>query len=245
MNINNSNDFSFLFGNTGNAGGNGNSFSLTDYANIKKGTYGKVLKSYYAKNPEGPKTVNKEAQDKAKTELNKIRTDATSLKSATEALMGSDNPIYKAKITKDENGKETKTYDSDKIVSALKNFVKSYNAVLDSTVESDDKGILRNAMHMVGMTSKNIGMLSKVGINLDKNNKLVLDEDDAKKADMNALKTMFQGQGSFAGNVASYASRIDNNAANLLKQNGTYTASGSYESSSKTGSSGSIFDSFL
>ena len=88
-------------------------------------------------------------------------------------------------------------------------------------------------------------MLSKLGIQIDKDNKLSVEEDDVKKADITTLRTMFKGQGSYASNVVSYAGRIDSTAATLLKQNGTYTAKGSYESSDKAGTSGSIFDSFL
>lgn len=244
MNINSSNDFSFLFGNTGNAT-NSTGFSLSDYASLKNGSYKKVLNNYYAKVPQGTTQASGEEQEKGRTELNQIRTDATSLKSAAEALMDGRNSIYEKVTKKDADGNETTDYDREKILDSLKNFVKGYNALVDSAADSNDKSILRNTLHMINMTKKNRNMLSKLGIQIDKDNKLSVKEDDVKKADITTLRTMFKGQGSYASNVVSYAGRIDSTAATLLKQNGTYTAKGSYESSDKAGTSGSIFDSFL
>lgn len=42
-------DYSVLFGGTTGAETSGTSFSLSVYASIKNGSYGKLLKSYYAK----------------------------------------------------------------------------------------------------------------------------------------------------------------------------------------------------
>ena len=49
------------------------------------------------------------------------------------------------------------------------------------------------------MTDKTSHLLSKIGITIGKGNKLELDEDELKKADISSLKTIFTGYNSFAG----------------------------------------------
>ena len=66
---------------------------------------------------------------------------------------------------------------------------------------------------------------------LGKGNKLELDEDELKKADISSLKTVFTGYNSFAGKTAQKAAGISN-AAN--RASATYTNNGTY---SKTNSS--------
>lgn len=43
------------------------------------------------------------------------------------------------------------------------------------------------------MTDKNSNMLAKIGITIGKGNKLELDEDALKQADISSLKTVFAG----------------------------------------------------
>ena len=56
MNFSTGNDYSFLFG--GSSSSNDNSgFSLNDYASIKNGSYGKLMKAYYKAIGEEPKAA--------------------------------------------------------------------------------------------------------------------------------------------------------------------------------------------
>ena len=45
---------------------------------------------------------------------------------------------------------------------------------------------------MTGMTDKNSNMLAQIGITIGKGNKLELDEDALKQADISSLKTVLQ-----------------------------------------------------
>ena len=65
---------------------------------------------------------------------------------------------------------------------------------------------------MTGMTDKTSHLLSKIGITIGKGNKLELDEDELKKADISSLKTVFTGYNSFAGKTAQKAAGILNAA---------------------------------
>ena len=88
--------------------------------------------------------------------------------------------------------------------------------------ESNTKDVLRNASWMTDKTSH---LLSKIGITIGKGNKLELDEDELKKADISSLKTVFTGYNSFAGKTAQKAAGISN-AAN--RASATYTNNGTY-----------------
>ncbi|RGW34663.1 hypothetical protein DW996_10545 [Roseburia sp. AM51-8] len=84
---------------------------------------------------------------------------------------------------------------------------------------------------MTGMTDKNSNMLAKIGITIGKGNKLELDEDALKQADISSLKTVFTGYNSFVSKISQKATGISN-AANWASA--TYTNNGTY---SKTDSS--------
>lgn len=224
-------DYSALFG-FGGASGNTSaaSVNLSDYAAIKNGSYGKLMKAYYAKQ-DAEKVSGKGDTSK---KLTLMKSGADSLKKSADAL--NDSSLWeKKKIkTKDEKtGEETETedYDWDAITKAVKSFVQDYNDVVTEAGESDTKDVLRNASWMTGMTSKNSKILGKIGITIGKGNKLELDENALKKSDISVLKTVFTGYNSFASQVAQKATGISN-AAN--RAGSTYTNNGTY---SKTGAS--------
>ena len=126
---------------------------------------------------------------------------------------------------------EVEDYDWDAITKKVKSFIDDYNDVVKEAGESNTKDVLRNASWMTGMTDKTSHLLSKIGITIGKGNKLELDEDELKKADISSLKTIFTGYNSFAGKTAQKAAGISN-AAN--RASATYTNNGTY---SKTDSS--------
>ena len=64
-------------------------------------------------------------------------------------------------------------------------------------------------------------MLSKIGISVGKGNKLELDEEKLKKADIHSLKTLFTGYNSFADRIYMKATSISNAAA---RTSGTYNS---------------------
>ncbi|MBD5087789.1 MAG: hypothetical protein HDT30_03075 [Clostridiales bacterium] len=78
---------------------------------------------------------------------------------------------------------------------------------------------------MTNLTDKNRNMLSKIGITINKENKLELNEDALKKADISSLKIVFTGYNSFANKISQKAAGISS-AANRAAA--TYTSSGAY-----------------
>ncbi len=226
-------DYSSLFGTTSSSGSSSSASLYADWASIKNGSYGKLTKAYYGQDSTSTQTVDK---DEAKATIKKntlIKSNATNVKSSLLALEKSS--LYEKVSKKDENGNTTQDYDYDKIYSALKDFVDNYNSVIDSSVESDNNGVLRNAASMTNVTKANENLLSKIGITIKEDNKLSVSEDDVKKANINDIKSLFMGSGSYGSQVESKVTEIANRAnAENNKLNG-YNSSGSYNASENIG----------
>lgn len=205
---------------------NGSAFSISDYAMIRNGTYGKLMKAYYAQEKEGK--TSSTGDDKPKLTL--MAGNAGAMAKSAQALM-QDSLWEKKTITeKDEKtGEETTKEDYDKkaITKALKGFVNDYNSTIDGAGDSNTKGVLRNASWMTQITSANEKMLSEAGIKITSGNKLELDEEKFEKADISTLKTLFTGHNSYADKIMSKGNAIANAAACA---GGTYTNNGSYSS---------------
>ena len=216
--------------------------NVSDYAMIKNGSYGRLMKSYYAK-----QDADKLSQygDSAKT-LTLMRSGADALQKSADAL--GDASLYeKKKFTrKDEKtGEEIEVedYDWDAITKAVKTFVDDYNFVVEQAGKSETKNVLRNAAWMTGITEKTGNLLSKVGITVGAGNKLEFDEEALKKKttlgkssieldNIPTLKSLFTGYGSFADKIAQKAQGISRAAANAAAKASSagsiYTKRGSY-----------------
>jgi hypothetical protein len=201
--------------------------SLGDYGLMRSGSYSKLVKAYY-------NNMNSSAEEssKATTGLVNARDMAKNLKTSAESLSHMNFDKVK-KTTKDDDGNETTTtdYDRDSLYKAAKEFVSSYNEVLDSAVKVDNESVLRRALSMTKRTEISSNLLKDVGIKVGDDNKLSIDEDTFKKADMSVVKTLFKGSNSYASRVASDASSIANisgNAASKASGNRSYSADGSY-----------------
>lgn len=89
---------------------------------------------------------------------------------------------------------------------------------------------------MVKNTKTYEKLLGKVGITIGSNNKLSVDEKAFKAADMSTVKTLFNGNSSFAYSTSSRASMINFSAASEANKTKTYTNTGKYNSDYTTGS---------
>ena len=218
-------DFSALMGGTVNSSGS----LLSDYASIKNGSYGKLLKAYYAKQDAENASMSGDSRQK----LTLMRSSADSLKKSADALNHS-SLWEKKKIKKkdEETGEETEEEDYDwaSITKAVKSFLEDYNAVVGQAGDSDTKNVLRSAMWMTGITDSTENLLSRVGITIGKGNKLELDEDALKEANVTTLKSLFTGSGSFADKISQKAGSLSKVAANAAARvkGTTYTSNGSY-----------------
>lgn len=251
------NDYSFLFNNSSSSSnGMSNMYSLlSEYNNIQNGTYAKVVKQYYAKAEAENKTSTDKTTEKNNKKLsavseeekalNQVQTDAQTLTDAADALItkGTDSLFKQKDITvKAEDGSETTTrgYDTDAIYQAVKKFADGYNSLLDAMKDTDSDQISGQVSRMGNLTQTYKKLLGEVGVEIGTDNKLTVDADKLKSADVSTLKTLFNGNTSYAYSVATKASMIKVTAASEANSVKMYTNKGTYDNG---WSSGSLLDS--
>lgn len=252
INVNARQDYSYLFQSMTTSRGNslGNLNFLSDYASIKNGSYGKLMKAYYAKDAadktasEGKDTETKKnsistAADSAKT-LSEIEKAADTMKESADSLLmkGSKSVFQK----KNEKTTASEEYDTDAIYKAVSGFVTDYNDLLSKTSAASSKNLQSKADTLAAVTSANAKLLSRVGITVNSDSSLSLDEEAFKKSDMSTVKNLFGTTGAYGYKVSAQASMIDYTAAKESTKSNTYTANGTY---SNVYSAGNILNSFF
>ena len=252
INVNARQDYSYLFQSMTTSRGNslGNLNFLSDYASIKNGSYGKLMKAYYAKDAAdkvastGKDTETKKksistAADSAKT-LSEIEKAADTMKESADSLLvkGSKSVFRK----KNEKATVSEEYDTDAIYKAVSGFVTDYNDLLSKTSAASSKNLQSKADTLAAVTSANAKLLSRVGITVNSDSSLSLDEEAFKKSDMGTVKNLFGTTGAYGYKVSAQASMIDYTAAKESSKSNTYTANGTY---SNVYSAGNILNSFF
>ena len=252
INVNARQDYSYLFQSMTTSRGNslGNLNFLSDYASIKNGSYGKLMKAYYAKDAadktasKGKDTETKKnsistAADSAKT-LSEIEKAADAMKESADSLLvkGSKSVFRK----KNEKATVSEEYDTDAIYKAVSGFVTDYNDLLSKTSAASSKNLQSKADTLAAVTSANAKLLSRVGITVNSDSSLSLDEEAFKKSDMGTVKNLFGTTGAYGYKVSAQASMIDYTAAKESTRSNTYTANGTY---SNVYSAGKILNSFF
>ncbi|MBR4574332.1 MAG: hypothetical protein IKO16_05440 [Lachnospiraceae bacterium] len=204
-------DISAMLGNSGNGSNNAaSSFNFTDYAAIKNGSYGKLVKSYYggtAKSIDEQKLSAAKASSKTKAKKTEDDTDkagVTALKKNADELRTSAQSLAKDDLWKKTEGKE----DTAKIADTVKDFAANYNKVLDKASKVSSREVSRDVQFMTQMTGTFSKVLGKIGVNVEADGKLSVNEDALKKADMNTARTLFTGNGSYGSQIADKAAGI-------------------------------------
>lgn len=210
--------------------------NLSEYASIRSGSYGKLMRSYFSmdstkgtsKSDDSTKntiedlaTTTSTSKDSTKT-LAAIESDAKELTDSAKALYTrSNNKVF----TKDSGG----SYDTDKIYKAVKRFADDYNSILDTAGKSSTNRISRSVSSMKNETSYNEKPLKEIGITVDeKTGKLSVDETTFKSADTEKIKNLFNGTGSYAYSVATKAAMTESYAKSEAAKSNTYTKNGTY-----------------
>ena len=215
LNKYNTTDYSSLFNSlpkTKESSGGGLTNLATEFNSIRSGSYGKLLSAYYKKMNSGDSAT--EAIQKENENRHLVGSNASGLKSAAKTL---------SKM----NFAEASEEDSLK---AIKNFVSSYNSVIDTADDVNSKGILQNAVWMTNITKKSAGLLNELGISVGKDNKLTLDEDKWNSAHTSTKTALFNGRQGYAEKMIYKASQMTNSSAekasftaSAYKDNGDYT----------------------
>lgn len=253
MNI--KNDYSYLFDSLNNSSSNSgsgsnlfNAINLSEYSSIKTGTYGKLLKAYYAEADSDSVDSSKDTNTKKNTlkqdteveKLTEVSASASTLEDSAEKLIsrGSDSLFKEKELTvKDADGEETKVmgYDTDAIYKAVKDFTDKYNSFVKSVNGSDSTKLDQELDNLTAVVTDYSQLLKNVGVTINEDNTLSVDEKTLKEADISELKKVFNGNASFTYNVSTKASMIGvtaNSEANTMKN---YTSTGDYDQAFSTG----------
>lgn len=221
-----------LFSGFAPTGVNSLSSIVSDYSQIKNGSYGKLVKAYYDKieTPTTKKTnsekkiVSKDSKkttEKLDTNFKAAATDAKQLANVAGKF---NSKLFSKTNVKDAEGKTEYNYDYSKIYAAVSDFASSYNDVLSSTDKLKDSSVERSVSSMLNTTRINATALQKIGINVKADSTLSVDKETFMKSDISDIKKLFEGKNSYAAGVALQADSI---SASIVGNSG-YNKNGSY-----------------
>ena len=177
---------------------------LGDYAAIKNGSYGKMMKSYYAKME---KQQAEESGETDQKKAGKVKDNASA--SAAKSLYSSASAL--GSLNYDDRSEEN----VKKITDSVSAFIKDYNSLMKSAEKSKNSTVQKQAESLYNSYYTNYKLFAKVGITLNSDKTLSFDEDSMKNA-LNdtehgkgaTVKTLFGGIGSFADKAVNRASQI-------------------------------------
>ncbi len=244
---NTSQNYSYLF-QSASGGSLGNLNFISDYASIKNGSYGKLMKAYYgsgqSSSVSATSTASGESSSKSRTsnvldrilqekrnpkvskdtqEANaKLTSGLSDLKTSTSALRNDST------YTDTPNGKSA----ADKVVSAVKAYVSDYNNVVSAAKGSTLTNKTAYVANMMSSTAANADKLAEIGITVNSNGTIDLDEGTLKKAGVDKVQELFS-----AKDVTSYGSSVASRLQFAGAASGTDSTSSSTETSSAAASS--------
>lgn len=191
--------YSALLGGGGSGSGDGMSSLLADYASIKNGSYGKMMKSYYSKMKE------EGAEGSSKSDSKKKAADPASASAARK--------FYET--ASGMNGLNYSADNMDELYDKVSAFVKDYNSLIKSASKSESSEVKDQADALNDYTYQNYKLFAKIGITMNSDRTLSIDEDTFRKVNektgatnVPTMMTLFKGLGSFADKSADRASKI-------------------------------------
>ena len=222
--------YSTLLGGSSTGGGSDMSSLLSDYASIKNGSYGKMMKSYYSKITEDDSTSSKSSSKTKETDY--------SSSSAARKFYETASSLNSVEFSEDN---------IDELYDSVSAFIKDYNTMIKNTSNSSVDSVKALGDYMNDLTYSNYKLLAKVGITMNADRTLSIDEDTFKSVNSKTgatnvptLKTLFQGVGSYADKLMDKASQVYRAAGDgesITSSKAKYAGStGSASSSNKTNS---------
>lgn len=224
-----------------------------EYNNIRSGAFYKAAKEYFSTKTEDTSSASStnrkftsadmaeklealKSESKSVTSVySTVKEEAADLKDAISALTKTDEKslfVEKEKVVKDEKtGEEStvKEIDKEAIQSAVKDFVSAYNETVEAAYDSEDTAVIRNAGYMTKTTDTFSRALNEVGITVNKDNTLSVDEDKLSTAKLGNLQTLFNGSSSYAAVVSQKADMITTAATNSATSAQLYNNTGAYQ----------------
>lgn len=198
--------FSSMFGSGTSSSGTSLLSSVNDLNMIRSGAYKKAISAYYAQvsTDSDSNTIGKSGTEDSNVRLSTLKSAAKSTYNAAKEL---------------KNADYSSSAKAEDLLDETKNFISSYNSMINSTKNMNSYSILQTAVWGTEQMNLSEGLLNKVGISIDEKNNLTLDEETFKNAKMSDLKALFSGSGSLADRVGQKASTLFNQSTNQLAVN--------------------------
>ncbi len=207
-----------LFGSISSKGSSGNTNFLSDYASIKSGSYGRLMKSYYGM---GQDSSSVSSGSKARTnnilesileerrnpkvsedvkEANANLTSGISTLKNSVAALQNDNTYTNTQTN--QNG-QTGQNATDKVVSAMKNFVSQYNDVVNAAKHSTLSNKTAYIANMMKTSKANEDKLAEIGVTINLNGTLQFNEGKMKATGISKVQELFSSK-----DAMSYGSTV-------------------------------------
>lgn len=228
-------DYSNLFQSSSSAG-SGNSNFFSDYASIKNGSYRRLMKSYYGKannaasSSSGSKSrsnnvLDKLLEEKKNPKVSKEVQEANAnLTAGISSLKSSVSTLQNEKTYTDTPNGST---GAEKTVSAVKDYVTNYNNLVTAAKGSTLTGTTSHVANMMNATAANKDKLAEIGVRVNANGTLTLNEAKLKTVDTSKVQEVFSKD-----DKMSYGSAV---ASRLRFAGSSSTTSTSSKTDSSTG----------
>lgn len=194
-----------------------------DLSLMRSGVYTKMLKSYYAKQTSSTdKTSSSGKNSSSEDYLNTINDKISKLKTSTsdEALSSIKSEANQMKKAAD--AVTSLDYDKtsgDAVYSKVKDLVNTYNALAKQTGKSDLVSISQSRTWMVNDTKAHEAQWNKIGITIEDDQTLTIDEKKFKEASTSDIKNFLSGASGYASRLSTKANGFYQLASNQLTLN--------------------------
>ena len=200
--------------------------SLSEYSTIRTGAYKKLLNSYFSKT-QSTKASQTGTNYQVKGNSTVEKKQLTEVKDAADSLYSS-----AAKLTDTSSTKSLfKNVQSvtGEISSAVKNFVNDYNSLVEEAADTSNSKVTGKVSFMTSQTNAYKSSLENIGITINDDKTLTVDEKKLNSADVNDVKKLFNGSSSMAYQTFVRASSISGAAENASTTSGLYGSDGAYD----------------
>jgi gas vesicle protein len=200
--------------------------SLSEYSTIRTGAYKKLLNSYYSKT-QSTKASQTGTNYQVKGNSTVEKKQLTEVKDAADSLYSSAAKLTDTSSTKSlfKNAQSV----TGEISSAVKNFVNDYNSLVEEAADTSNSKVTGKVSFMTRQTNAYKSSLENIGITINDDKTLTVDEKKLNSADVNDVKKLFNGSSSMAYQTFVRASSISSAAENASTTSGLYGSDGAYD----------------
>lgn len=200
--------------------------SLSEYSTIRTGAYKKLLNSYFSKT-QSTKASQMGTNYQVKGNSTVEKKQLTEVKDAADSLYSSAAKLTDTSSTKSlfKNAQSV----TGEISSAVKNFVNDYNSLVEEAADTSNSKVTGKVSFMTSQTNAYKSSLENIGITINDDKTLTVDEKKLNSADVNDVKKLFNGSSSMAYQTFVRASSISSAAENASTTSGLYGSDGAYD----------------